>query len=66
MSVLTYFPEGTTSVSGDDELRSLHKTCALLYDAYGNKACPQFPEGSEPLVGDDEQRLVQKINALLS
>jgi hypothetical protein len=59
-----YFPEGNTAKSTDDELRSLHKLCQLLYDANAPGDLTPFPEGNAPRASDDEQRLLIKINAL--
>jgi hypothetical protein len=59
-----YFPEGNTVRATDDELRSLHKWCQLLYDANAPGDTVPFPEGNKPLASDDEQRLRIKINAL--
>lgn len=62
---LLYFPEGTTSLASDSELRSLHKTCQLLYDSFSPGDSTPFPEGNKPLPSDSEQRLMQKIVALM-
>lgn len=59
-----YFPEGNEGRSTDDEHRSLHKLCQLLYDANAPGDLVPFPEGNRPLSSDSPERLLIKINAL--
>lgn len=60
----SWFPEGDTVGSKDNELRALAKWANLLYLSVGNIAC-QFPEGTRPLPKDTEDRLEQKIAKML-
>jgi hypothetical protein len=60
-----FFPEGNTSLAGDDDMRSLAKTCQQLYDLFSPGDLTPFPEGNAPRPSDDAQRLQIKINALM-
>lgn len=59
-----YFPERNEVKPSDDDARTLHKWCQLLYDLFAPGDTTPFPEGNAPKPGDDEQRLKMKINAL--
>jgi hypothetical protein len=61
----TYFPEGNTAKSSDDELRLLGKQAWALYDVNAPGDLSPFPEGNRPLPGDSEDRLRLKIINLL-
>jgi hypothetical protein len=61
---MSFFPEGNTVLSTDDEQRTAQKLNQILFDANGNVGSVPFPEGTEPKTGDDLQRSLVKIVAI--